>query len=301
MSITYRPGTLADSRTVYEIFHASIDDFSRRANMQAITGGNDPNVVASLWETRKPMFDHLAVTAEHFWIAEDDGRAIGYARSILRDGSRELTEFFVLPGSQSGGVGRELLRRAFPADGARHRTIVATIDTRAQARYLKSGVYPRFPIYYFERQPEPVTLPTDLSFEPVSESPETLTTLREIDMQILGYRRDIDHAWIMTARQCYLYRRDGKVVGYGYSDTRCGPIALLKDADFPAVLAWIETNAHSLGAKTAGFEVPMINITAVKYLIGRGYQLDSFFAFFMTDKLDGKLENYIVFSPPFFI
>jgi hypothetical protein len=269
--------------------------------MQAITGGNDPEVVAKLWETRKPMFDYLTTTAEHFWIAEEDGKPIGYARSILRDGARELTEFFVLPGSQSGGVGRELLSLAFPADGAHHRTIVATIDIRAQSRYLKSGVYPRFPIYYFERPPQPVTLPTDLMIEPVTESLETLAALREIDLHILGYRRDIDHAWMMTDRQCYLYRRKEKVVGYGYASKRCGPFALLDAADFPAVLAHAETNAHSLGAKTVGFEVPMINTSAVQHLLGRGYQLDTFFAYFMSDKPYGKLENYIVFSPPFFI
>ena len=76
--------------------------------------------------------------ATRWWFAEDEatGEAIGYARSILRDGVRELTEFFVLPEAQGAGVGRGLLARAFPADGARHRAIVATMDPRAIARYL---------------------------------------------------------------------------------------------------------------------------------------------------------------------
>ncbi len=300
MSISYRPGTVADSRLTYDIFHDALADLGNRINVQAFTEGDNPEVMAEMWRDRKPMLDHLANTAEQFWIAENDGKPIGYARTILRDGSRELTEFFVLPGHQSGGVGRELLKRAFIADGAHHRSIVATIDTRAQIRYLKAGVYPRFPIYYFGRKPEPVAMPTDLTFEAVTESPEVLAALREIDLKILGHRRDIDHAWLMSDRQCYLYKRDDKVVGYGYSEKRRGPYALLGAADYPAVLAHAETIAHSLGQEQAGFEVPLINEAAVQHLLGRGYQMDSFFAYFMSDKPFGKFENYIVFSPPFF-
>jgi GNAT superfamily N-acetyltransferase len=300
MPLTYRPGTLEDSKTVYDIFLESITDFSRRAGFQAITGGDDPAVMAKLWETRRPMFEHLALTAEQFWIAEKDGKAIGYARSILRDGCRELTEYFVLPGHQSAGVGRELLARAFLADGATHRTIVATTDSRAQARYLKAGVYSRFPIYYFGRKPEPVIVATDLTFEPLAESRETFAALRDIDLQILGHRRDIDHAWWMTDRNGFLYRRNGKPVGYGYTGHRRGPFALLDAADFPAALAHAETFAHSLGLASFGVEVPLVNKAAVDYLLARGYQMDSFFAFFMSDKPFGKFENYIAMGPPFF-
>src|SRR6185295_12550360 len=113
-------------------------------------------------ERRRPLFEHLARSAEEFWIAEEAGDAIGYARSILRDNALELTEFFVLPGRQSAGVGRELLARAFPKDDVAHRSIIATTDARAQGRYLRAGVYPRFPIYYFGAPPRPVAEPSDL-------------------------------------------------------------------------------------------------------------------------------------------
>ncbi len=79
-----------------------------------ITGGNDPEVLKSLWERRKSMFEFLARTSPHFWVAERDGEIIGHARSIEHDGLLELTEYFVLPGQQSGGLGRQLLAYAFP-------------------------------------------------------------------------------------------------------------------------------------------------------------------------------------------
>jgi GNAT superfamily N-acetyltransferase len=156
MSLTFRPATLDDSFTVFKIFETSITDLSRRLGVMAITEGDDPAVLAELWQRRQPLFEHLARTADQFWLAEQAGQAVGYARSIIREEVRELTEFFVLPGQQSAGVGRELLARAFPPDKVARRVIIATSDPRALARYLKTGVYARFPIYYFSRPPEVV-------------------------------------------------------------------------------------------------------------------------------------------------
>src|SRR3990172_1902049 len=112
MGLIYRPGTLEDSRAVFTLFEETLFDFSSRTGVQADDTAGDPQA----WDKRRPLFGHLARTAEHFWIVERDGVPIGYARSILRDGTRELTEFFVTPGEQSAGVGRELLARAFPAE-----------------------------------------------------------------------------------------------------------------------------------------------------------------------------------------
>src|SRR4030095_4395783 len=114
MSITYRRGTIEDSYSVFQIFVRTLMDYSERMNVMAITGGNDPQVLESLWNLRKPMFEYLANDAAGFWVAENGSEIIAYARSIEHDGMQELTEFFVSPHQQSAGVGRELLSRAFP-------------------------------------------------------------------------------------------------------------------------------------------------------------------------------------------
>jgi GNAT superfamily N-acetyltransferase len=297
MAPTFRRGTLDDSYTVYRIFERSLEDFSRRTNVQADQTAGDPEA----WERRRPLYEHLARTADQFWIAEEAGQPIGYARSILRDATRELTEFFVLPASQSAGVGRELLARAFPAAGAKHRSIIATFDSRALGRYLRAGVYPHFPIYFFRRTPEVGPEPTDLTIEAFSQAEQVMSELQAIDREILGYTRDVDHAWLSQTRQGYLYRRDGHVVGYGYVGSNNSPFALLDAADYPAVLAHAEAQAAARADEETGFEVPLINRHAVDYLLRRGYRMDSFFAFHMCDESIGKLENYIVTSPPFFM
>jgi hypothetical protein len=96
----YRHATAADSRTCYDIFERTIDDPGRRTGDAANSTADDP----AAWDTRRPLFDHLAATGDAWWIAEDEasGRAVGYARSIVRDGVRKLTEFFATPPAASG-------------------------------------------------------------------------------------------------------------------------------------------------------------------------------------------------------
>lgn len=300
--VTFRPGSPADSHSTFRVWLQSIMDFTRRVGVTAFVGAEDPEVAAQIWERRRPLWEHLGRTAEHFWIAETEGEAIGYARSILRNGVRELTEFFVVPGEQSAGVGRELLSRAFPAEGARHRVIVATVDPRALARYLKAGLYPYVPVGHFTRAPEEVSVHTDLRMELMEATPEALGAVGTIDQEVLGYLREIDHRWLAEQRPGYLFRRDGAVVGYGYvSEDWYGPFAVLRDDDFPAVLAHAETQARSVGAKSVGFFVPLINGVATDYLLRRRYQLDGILLLIMSDAPFGSFERYLLTTPPFFL
>jgi GNAT superfamily N-acetyltransferase len=276
----------------------AIGDFARRQGYAWDQSADD----SALWSRRQPLYDYLAATADLGWLAEDEnGRVIGYARSIAHSGVRELTEFFVLPEQQSAGVGRELLARAFSAEAATRRFIVATSDMRALARYLKSGVYARFPIFEFRRAPESVPVPGDVRLERM-DSPETVAqALAGIDRQVLGFERPSTHSWLAQHRTGFVARRSGVIVGYGYLGDDAGPFAVLAEADMPALLAHAETLAHQDGRAELNFEVPLINRAAVQYLLGRGFKLNSFFAFFMSDGPLGSFENYVLFSPPFFV
>lgn len=300
-SIAYRPGTEADSYAVFNIFEQSIADLTRRMGSNIPASAADPEALARMWQERQSLYHHLARTANQFWIAERDNQPIGFSRSIVRGEAHELTEFFVLPNQQSSGVGRELISRAFPKNGLAHRAIIATTDPRAQALYLKAGVYPRFPIYYFGRKPEPVRSPSDITFKPIEASPSNIDILAGLDEKLFGHSRSLDHVWLLSDRSGYLYFRNGAPVGYGYVGIRSGPFALLDPTDFPAVLAHAERCAAQSGREKFGLEVPMINESAVDYLLSRKFKMDDFMALMMTNKPFGKFENYILTAPPFFM
>jgi len=268
-------------------------------NVMAITGGNDPEVIESLWKKRRPLFEYLAASAAHFWVAELDGEVIAYARSIEHDNLQELTEFFVLPGQQSGGVGGELLSRAFPKTEARYRTVIATLDERALYHYMKMGVYGCFPLKYFYREAELVEVKTDLQIEPMQLKLH-MQDINRIDRELLNHTRANLHRWIITGRSGFVYERSGEIVGYGYVGPSSGPIAVFDQNDFPAVLA----HAESLMAEKVvdfGVETPLINTKAIQYFVERKYQIDSFSAVFMSNVPFGKFENYLCFSPEFFM
>ena len=299
MTVTYRRGTPEDSYAVFQVFTQSIMDLGTRTNTMTITGGKDPEVLRSLWERRGPVFEFLARTAAQFWVAENADGIVGYARSTEHDRVMDLTEFFVLPHQQSGGVGRELLARAFPKSDARYRVIAATLDDRAIYRYLKAGVFGRFPIKYFYRKAEKVVVKTDLSIESMRTDLH-LEDINRVDQQVIGHVRGTIHRWVATTRAGYVYKRAGEVVGYGYVGGGNGPFAVLDENDLPAVLAHAEGLMADRGEEF-GVETPLINRKAIEYFMGRKYQLDSFTVLFMSNAPFGRFENYLCFSPIFFI
>lgn len=300
-TISYRQGNSADDYDTFLIFEETLANLVQRLGFTSDMSWGDEAKLAEMWQARRPLYQHLSQTAEQFWIAELDGQTVGFSRSVIHDGVRELTELFVKPGTQSAGLGRNLIERAFPKEGADNRLIIATSDFRAQALYLKAGVFPRFPIYYFGRAPQAVPFESDLQFVPLPNEAATLATLGELDRDVIGFRRDVDHQWFLANRQGFLYVRNGRPAGYGYLGHNNGPFALRDAADFPAVLAHAESTAHAAGHSEFGVEVPMVNETAVTYLLSRNYKMDVFMAMFMSERPLGHYDRYLVTSPPFFV
>lgn len=301
MAASCRPGTLGDSFAVYQVFRRAIEDLTRRLNLVESEMDGPENDTAR-WREREPLWRHLSQTADQFWVTEDGGRVVGYARAIVRDGVQELTEFFVDPAHQSAGVGRELLARAFPQAGARRRVIVATVDGRAMTRYLQAGVYPRFPTcYFFGPAKAPAVSANPLAVEPLTGSAQDLETLGRIDRDVLDYRRDVDHAWLLGRRRAMLFRKSGRIAGYGYTGgPSSGPIAVLDEGDVQAAIAHVEAEAQRAGTEF-GLDVPLVNRRAVEYLVRQGYQMSGFITVLMSDAPFGNFTRYVCTSPQFFL
>jgi len=300
--IIYQRAERQDSTIALDIFARSILDFEHRAGYSLNNVPPDQSQITQTKEFFRSIFDHLSKTADQFWFAKINGRVIGYARSIMRDGFRQLTDFFVLPGRQSGGVGAGLLTRAFPAESVRGRSVIATTDVRAQAAYLKSGLSPVTPVYYFGRKPELRNYSSDIIFKPNKITPENIDAIGKLDQELIGFRRNVDHEWLLHDRQGFLYLRDENPVGYGYiGRVSSGPIALLKSSDFPAVLAHAESYARQNEYAQFGLQVPLINRQVVEYLLTLGYRMNPFLALLMLDGQHGKFKNYILTSPVVFI
>jgi GNAT superfamily N-acetyltransferase len=294
-----RPGTAADNRACFEILRAAVNDLARRIGAEPF-GEDDPE---GAWRSFEPFFDHLTDTAAEFWVADapDGGEVIGYGRSIERDGLFELTEFFVRPGSQAAGIGAALLERTFPAGRGDPRVIIATTDLRALSRYFRSGVVARVPIGSFTGKARAAEVESDLEIER-GDGNEALAEVDAIDEAVLGHRRSVDHEWFPAQRERYLYRRGGRVIGYGYvglpDSAGSGPFAVLDTADLPTVMTHAESRRAELGAADLSFEVPLDNRLAIEHLLGRGYRMDQFQTLLLTSEPMRPLDGYLFTGPP---
>ena len=131
-----------------------------------------------------------------------------------------------------------------------------------------------------------------------------LGELATIDRALLDVRRDVDHRWLGSQRAGWLYRRDGRVVGYGYHPSRPswgGPFGVLDAADLPVLLADAETAAHAAGQERISFDLALTNRTAIDHLLARGFRIDPFFLLFFSDGPIDGLDRYVLTSPPFFL
>src|SRR5215510_15437970 len=144
-----RPGELAE---VWRVHVAASNDLMVRRGRPAARPADAP--VAS--DARVA----LASDPDGYFCAVEDGRIRGMVSALVRGRLWYLSMLFVLPDDQSRGLGRALIERALAygqARGAEIRFTWATLDPRAQARYVMAGMAPRWPIYRVDGDTAAVT------------------------------------------------------------------------------------------------------------------------------------------------
>jgi GNAT superfamily N-acetyltransferase len=161
------------------------------------------------------IYGHEVDTGE-LWLAELAGEAVGFAGLITRSGIGFLSEFFVDPRHQSGGIGRRLLARAL-SSGARRYCTLSSTDPRALALYVRAGLHPWWPHFLLTGVADRLG-PIDASGARIQEARPDDPGIEEWDARISGRRRPEDHGFWRSdlgALPLWVERRGG-VVGYGY-------------------------------------------------------------------------------------
>lgn len=294
--VTYRRGSADDAEACHELMWESVTDLGRRQGTPLSGSAQD------WWRASGSLYGLLARIAAEWWVAEEPGshRLVGFARSIERDGLLELTEFFVRSDQQARGVGRALLEKAFPSGRGGVRSIIATQDVRAQARYYAAGTVARFPLYTLTGVPREPEAIGDLVATPIEGD---FDSQREVERAVLGHKRsDEELRWLVEHRRGHVYHRDGRPVGFSFVGADgTGPMAALDPSHLPAVLLHMEGVARSLGIERLEVQVPGPNAAAVRHLTGRGFRFDPWINLLMTDRPYGQFDRFIPFSPPLFL
>ena len=294
-----RRGTPADARACNDLLWAAATDLGRRHGTRLEGSADD------WWAQLAAVHRFLAGHAAEWWVAEapEDGELIGFARSIERGGLFELTELFVRPGRQSKGLGRQLIEHAFPLGRGDVRSIIATTDVRATARYYAADTVARFPYFTITGSPRSDTGRGDVTLEPIGTDAPALAAVTDIERAVLDHPRGTDELqWLAEARPGFLFRSRGESIGFAFvAKGAVGPVAAREPADLPAILGHVEALAADAGSEKLELEIPGVNAVAIRHLLGRGFHIDPWINLLMSNRPFGRFDRYIGFSPPIFL
>ncbi len=240
--ITFRPACENDLAQAFEVFYEN-----------EVRGEPPP---LSLSENAPTTLEHILRTGT-VYVAEDNRRILAFAAAITRDRVTFLTDLFVRPDQQSSRLGQRLLHYVMPSSTDGVYCTLSSIDPRALALYIRSGMCPQWPNFCLcldEPMPDEKLL-TDLK---IVEADAGDPALVEWDAQVSGRRRPQDHAYWVSKQQArpLWFQQDGATIGYGYVRLGAGTL-------------WFP-EACTLGP--IGAQTPAEALTCVLAAVGWAYQ-----------------------------
>ncbi len=244
----------------------------------------------------------LASDPDGYFCAVEEDRIRGMVSALIRGRVWYLSMFFVLPGDQGRGVGRALLERALAygeARGTEIRCTWATLDPRAQARYVMAGMAPRWPVYRLDGDAAAVArLKARAGLGPRErEQPCDPGTAEKLTAEVFGHDRADDLAhWRGDGSAAVAIERGGEFAAFAYRrGERIGPAAGRDErALVQAVAAAAAAGAGDGGSVTA--RVPGACTSLLETLIRCGFRLSDP-SLFMTSRVFGRPELYLPSGP----
>lgn len=307
--LTFRPVEPHELEMCAEVWRVSFNDYIGRLNQPLTDRPNAPVV---------RLFTHLRATDPNRFVAatrpDDEApggeRIVAFASAIVRERLWFLSMCYVLPELQRSGVGRALIDRVGPTDGATtsRATAVDSAQPIANALYSSLGIVPRVPLLNLvglPNRPEAFgTLPSGIRAIPferiATEGHERLVELvDELDLATLGVRHPEDHSYLRTeGRRGWLYQGpDATPLGYGYAGEagRVGPVAS-RDPDLVApILGHLTQEVVPRGA--FAMWVPGSAAAAVVGALRAGFRLEPFPVLLCWDRPVVDLTRYLPISP----
>ena len=305
-----RPARPEDLPAAYAVFRRSLYDYLLRIGLLTEAEAKDPPI-ESAWMRQAAWIEHFWNSAAENWIAADGaGNVIGWALSIERSGHLELTHFFVEPGANARGIGKDLLTRAFPADRFAHKSIIATQDAAALALYLRRGVSFVTTSVDIAINARPATRMTNLTMRKADGGPEEVEIIAAIEERVLGLRRERDLSFLLGNRPAWIAFRNRVPVGYAFGaqpfppgvtdfPPSCGPMAALDPADLPEILDHVLASEPEGAPLSLG--VPMSNRIALGHLLALGARIDPFYTTVLSSDENMQLDRYIHTVPMFIL
>jgi ribosomal protein S18 acetylase RimI-like enzyme len=297
MAIVYRPAREDDFVIADRLTVASINDLTERHAF---------GPMASPSPHRFQSFS-LKDDPDGLWVAEDSGQMVGFAFSWVCDDLWFLAQLFISPQRQSQGVGHALISRTLQhahKSGAKTKALITfTFNRASQSLYIRHGIFPQFPVYFFGAPREDLRLPGErLQSAPLSASAAHLRELDAIDAAVLGVSRAKHHRYLLAAAATeglLFYAHSGNCIGYAYVvDGHVGPLAVSKRESIGAALATALASGADAGAARVSAFIPGECHAGLSLAIAGGMRI-TFPMLLMADRDFGDWSRYMPRNPGF--
>lgn len=299
MSLIYRPARAQDLVTAEALVVSTINDLTERHGFGPMATASPPNF---------QLFS-LQDDPDGLWIAEDGGVIRGFAWSWVCGDVWFLAQLFVDPSHQGHGIGNELIKRtlehAKKAEAAHKALITFTFNRVSQGLYIRHGLFPKMPIYFFgaARERALAGLPESrLHSLAIEDTAPHMKKLAEIDALAIGVTREKHHRYLLNdpATKGVMLYAGSECVGYAYiaSSGHIGPLAVtragvLEDA-FTAALTMA---ANGSSEKVSAF-LPGTCDSALSLAVRHGMRI-TFPMLLMASPGYGDWTQYLPRNPGF--
>jgi ribosomal protein S18 acetylase RimI-like enzyme len=299
MPLVYRPARPQDLERAEALVIGSINDLTERHGFGLMATARPPNF---------QLFS-LKDDPDGLWVADDAGEILGFAWSWVCDDLWFLAQLFVAPGHQGRGIGNELIQRTLDHAqnaGATDRALITfTFNQVSQGLYIRHGLFPKMPIYFFGVARERLigSLPArPLCCVVFEDTVPHRNSLAQIDAQALGVSREKHHRYLSEdeATKGFMLYTGSDCVGYVYvgSDGHIGPLAVSRSAALgPAITTALKIAADGVSPQVSAF-LPGTCDAALSLAIEHGMRI-SFPMVLMATPNFGDLTQYLPRNPGF--
>ena len=254
---------------------------------------------------RKLYVDLAHVAPNGSFVAKDvDGTPIGIAVPHALEDEWFLSEIFVEPSFQKQGIGWQLLMEAAKDAGDVTRSgLLEPDELGGLAFFLRRGVLLQTPIVEVSGS---IPLENELArmaageyrfitdpLEPVHHA----SALRQLDREVRGTARPLDHLYFSENGRGFIFRRDDELAGYVYvwPSGRIGPMAAASQTYLVQFLAFaLATLRQSYDASWCTMLVPGTNIRIMRASMRAGLSIEAV-RLFASDGGALDLSRYVGF------
>jgi ribosomal protein S18 acetylase RimI-like enzyme len=299
MSLVYRPAQSADLATIDALVVASINDLTVRHGFGPMATAGPSSF----------MSFSLEDDPDGLWVAENGADILGFAWSWVCGDLWFLAQLFIDPAQQGQGIGNALMERTLEharKSGAEHKALITfTFNRVSQGLYMRHGLFPKMPIYFFNASRERVLkgLPeSPLHAVEIDGSAATMQKLAEIDARAIGASREKHHRHLLSdpVATGFLLHAGNEVVGYSYisANGHIGPLAVMQSDGLRDAFVTALTLAAGRSAEKVSAFLPGSCDSVLSLAVDQGMRI-TFPMLLMASPGYGDWTQYLPRNPGF--